>query len=369
MNSYIFLRNKEYRPSSYYRTSQYILDKKVKILEYEPNTFYKLKKTNTVIDKINNIFFQLVPGYTRRIIGICNILLKNRNRNYKVYIQRTVFPKVIGPIGKILLKRMLSSESSEIYWDFDDNIIESGEVSKYEADLLEYNSKTIIVGNDYLKSTLNQECQHKVKLMPTTDKSMQDIDVDKLNLDRIQNYKNKVELVWVGTNSNLVFLKTIVPCLDTVAKQIHSECGKILQLNIISNASIQYDCKFLKINNVKWERDLALKYMNEGHIGLMPLKEDFYTLGKCGFKAVQNIGVGLPTIVSDVGFNKQVISHGHNGFLAKNTEGWIYYIKKLSLDENLWHEMSINARKTWEEKFNSKISEKQIHELLDIKEE
>lgn len=367
MNSYIFLRNKKYRPSSYYRISQYIINRDINILEYEPNIFYKLKKYNNIIDKINNLFFQLIPGYTRRITGISKILLKNKDNEFNVYVQRSTFPKIIGPIGKILLNKMLS-RAKEVYWDFDDNIIESGEVSRYERKILEKYSKKIIVGNEYLKSKLETKSQCKAILLPTTDKSMEDLDINEFMKKRIKSYKNKVELVWVGTSSNLQFLESIIPYLDNAAGKLSINHRKVLNLNIISNNSIIYDCKYLKINNIKWDRDKALKYMIEGHIGLMPLIEDYFTLGKCGFKAVQNIGVGLPTLASDIGFNKQVIVNGYNGFLVKDIEDWSKYIEELSINEELWRSMSIMARQTWDDKFNSRNVEKKIYELLDIKE-
>ncbi|CEN23763.1 Uncharacterised protein [[Clostridium] sordellii] len=365
MDKIIFIRNKNYRPSSYYRVCQYMTESNCKLIGYEPDIFYKIKKKNKLHKNLINIVMQFIPGYTNRIINILKIIIKNKFGSYNLYVQRAVFPKFIGPIGK-LLYIVLVKKSNKIFWDFDDNIIESGEVTSFEKDLLEKNSYKIIVGNEFLKSRLNQLCYSKVDLIPTTDKSMEKTNLGELNNKRMSNYDKEIIIVWVGTFSNLKFVYKVADYLDRAALNLLELHSKKLILNIVCDQPLEYNFQHITLNNINWEREVALKNMERAHIGIMPLEEDFYTPGKCGFKAVQTIGLGIPTIVSPVGFNKEVIENLYNGYYASTKEQWIESIMKLSTDKEIWLELSKNSRKKWEEKFNSRDIENYLFEMIGI---
>ena len=74
MKNYIFVRNKTYRPSSYYRICQYLNYDNVEIIEYELDIFYKINKKNKISKRISDILLQLIPGYVRRIANIVKII-------------------------------------------------------------------------------------------------------------------------------------------------------------------------------------------------------------------------------------------------------------------------------------------------------
>ena len=142
MNTYIFIRNKKYRPSSYYRVVQYLKKDYKNFIEYEVDLFYMIKKNHKLVVLLTNILFQLIPGYSRRIINLFKIILKEKE--YCIYVQRAVFPKFIGPLGKYLFRKVVDN-AKFVYWDFDDNIIDSQEITSFERKLLEEKSTLIIV--------------------------------------------------------------------------------------------------------------------------------------------------------------------------------------------------------------------------------
>ena len=55
----------------------------------------------------------------------------------------------------------------------------------------------------------------------------------------------------------------------------------------------------------------------------MPLPDNEWTKGKCGFKAIQYMAMGKPTVLSAVGFNNELIEHGKDGFLCKTEDEWV----------------------------------------------
>lgn len=360
MKTFIFVRNKKYRPSSYYRIYQYLeneVNDSIELIEYENNKFYNKKSRSRIMNTLNIAVHSLIPGYTNRIYNIIRIL--NKRESYNVFIQRECFPKIIGPLGKFLLRKLISN-ASNVYWDFDDNIFEAKEITKFEWDLLKEYTTKIFVGNDYLLSKLNLKNNDKVTVVNTTDVMMERVDLAVINRKREKSFNEKVVLVWVGTKGNLKHLEDIIPKLEEAASKVKN---KKIVLKIISDGIINQTTKNLIIKNIKWDREGAFEEMLDSHIGLMPLIENEFTKGKCAFKAVQSIGCGLPVILSDVGMNKDVVSMG-NGILIRNDNDWSKAILQLSTNLDKWREQSNLSRELWLRDFNSVKNKEMLIKLM-----
>ncbi len=61
----------------------------------------------------------------------------------------------------------------------------------------------------------------------------------------------------------------------------------------------------------------------------MPLDDSEWTQAKCAFKLLQYMALGIPSVASPVGMNREVIEHGRNGVLAITDEDWINGLDKL----------------------------------------
>jgi glycosyltransferase involved in cell wall biosynthesis len=86
----------------------------------------------------------------------------------------------------------------------------------------------------------------------------------------------------------------------------------------------------------------------------MPLKDDLWAAGKCGFKALQYMALGIPALVSPVGVNTKIVDDGINGFICKTPEDWKLAIEKLIQDHALLMEMAQNTRKKIVENYSVK---------------
>lgn len=78
----------------------------------------------------------------------------------------------------------------------------------------------------------------------------------------------------------------------------------------------------------KWNLHTALIEVSRFDVGLMPLTNDPWAAGKCGFKIIQYMACGVPVVASGVGINRQLITPGVNGFVVESIEEWI---EKLSI--------------------------------------
>lgn len=276
----------------------------------------------------------------------CLIDLIFRHPNI-IFINRAVFPLyfpfTLRGLYRFLLKDKL------IIWQFDDNI-RFNEISKFEWDLLCDVSSKIMVANEALRDTLDKSYQQKaiVSYMNATDGDITEDIIKKYAKIKEVEYDKNIQLVWVATSSNLPNLDYVIDSIDQAAMELKKEYHKEVILNVVCNIKYVRKCHSLKINNIKWSRDLAINWICRSHIGIMPLINNEYNRGKSGFKIVQYLSSGIPTIASDMSKHREFLMRetGYAGLLVSDLENpneWKESIIKLSTNFNLWKEYGRNA--------------------------
>ena len=147
----------------------------------------------------------------------------------------------------------------------------------------------------------------------------------------------KVSIGWTGSFSTLQYLTMAVPVLKRL--QANYNVG----VTIICNQAPEIDLQ--NVNYVPWTEEDEVKELAKCQIGIMPLPHDEWAEGKCGFKLIQYLSLGIPAAASPVGVNKKIIDDGVNGFLCSTEEEWYAAIEKLILDAELRKRMGIEGRK------------------------
>ena len=124
-----------------------------------------------------------------------------------------------------------------------------------------------------------------------------------------------------------------------------------------------YKNEKLSLQGIKWENDKEVQLFNSFDIGVMPLPDNDWTQGKCGMKGLLYMSVGLPTVMSNVGMNKDIINNGINGFLPTGNQGWIDVLSKLIEDKELRKKIGDKGRETVLEKYSKNIIKKTYLDL------
>jgi glycosyltransferase involved in cell wall biosynthesis len=244
-----------------------------------------------------------------------------------VFLHREMLP-VGPPVLEWFVARILRKK---IIFDFDDAIwlTDKSEESLVQQ-IIRWRSKVssickwsdkISCGNEYLRQYAIQLNERAV-LNPTT------IDTDNLHNPsryKIQKDQSKVIIGWSGSHSTLKYFYL----LETVLQQIQGQYP-FVDVTVIANKEPLIDLK--RINFVKWSLESEIEDLMTFDIGIMPLPDDEWSKGKCGFKALQYMALEIPAVASPVGVNCTFIEHGVNGYLCSSNEEWILVLQKLILD-------------------------------------
>jgi glycosyltransferase involved in cell wall biosynthesis len=90
-------------------------------------------------------------------------------------------------------------------------------------------------------------------------------------------------------------------------------------------------------------------------VGIMPLPDEPWARGKCGMKALQYMGVGVPAVVSPVGANREIVQANVNGFLPATEDEWVEALDLLLTDRALRQRLGAGARRTVEAGFSAEV--------------
>ncbi|MGI6385530.1 MAG: glycosyltransferase family 4 protein [Desulfomonilia bacterium] len=253
-----------------------------------------------------------------------------------VVIQRKLF----NAFWRILLKKYARS----LVLDIDDAIMFSSDESNFHSRtrLNRYEKMVglcdhIIVGNGYLRDVTCEICPSAhVTIIPTVVNLRQYPVKDHLE-------KRSVVIGWIGSASTIKYLDLV----QSVLREIISSHENVI-FRIVSNEFPDWEWAEKK----KWARKQEIKDVLDFDIGIMPLNDNPWTRGKCGFKLIQYMAAGLPVVASPVGANNDIVEHGHNGFLAETRSEWAKALSNLVADRDLRVSLGINGRRKIENEYS-----------------
>jgi glycosyltransferase involved in cell wall biosynthesis len=84
----------------------------------------------------------------------------------------------------------------------------------------------------------------------------------------------------------------------------------------------------------------------------MPLPDNDWARGKCGFKGLQYMALCIPAVLSPIGVNKEIIEDGRNGILAENEDEWVNKLSRLIEDPELRKQIGTSGRQTVAERYS-----------------
>jgi glycosyltransferase involved in cell wall biosynthesis len=329
-------------PSQRFRFEQYLTLLESKNLKINISPFLNSGNSN-IFSKPGKHLSKtaaVLNGFTKRFFILFTV------RSYQfVFIHREATP--IGPpiiewvLAKILRKRII--------YDFDDSIWLTDKTNEgWMEKIIRCRSKVkyicrwsykVSCGNQYLCDYAKKFNQN-VLLNPTT------IDTQTLHNPALYEKEDSDRIIigWTGSHSTLKYLIPIVPVIQLLENkypQIH--------LLVIANKKPELNIKSLLF--IPWSLESEIENLNRIDIGIMPLPDDEWSKGKCGFKLLQYMALNKPALASPVGVNTEIINNT-NGFLCNNLESWIIQLELLIKDNTLRKELGVAGRELVEKNYS-----------------
>ncbi len=97
----------------------------------------------------------------------------------------------------------------------------------------------------------------------------------------------------------------------------------------------------------------------------MPLDDSELARGKCGFKMLSYMAVGLPVVASPVGVNEERFAHDELGFAASSPENWYQALERLYQDRGLGARMGSTGRRVVEEHYSVRTNVRKLANIFE----
>lgn len=266
-----------------------------------------------------------------------------------IFIQR----KLLGSIDI----RGIRKKAKMLCYDFDDALMyedsSKGAVrSKRREKRFQSIIKTadiVIAGNEYLADKA-EISSSRATIIPTNIDTNIYFPINKKENDRIT-------LGWMGTKSTLIYLDIIKPALNNILTNFKNVSFKVVCNNF---SGLNIPGAIMK----EWCIEEEVPYLQSFDIGLMPLSDDHWTRGKCGFKIIQYMAVGIPVVCSPVGVNRKIVIEGATGFLARSSKLWEEYLSQLIKSIDLRRKMGQAGREFVKKNYSIDYWAPELEKLL-----
>lgn len=243
-----------------------------------------------------------------------------------VFLQRDLLPIRVAAL-EALLRRI----NRHVIFDFDDAIFvrpswaeaatggQEDRRLRAKVERIIAGACAVVVSNRYL-ADFACRLNKTVHVIPTP------VDTNRLRPQEVCRGGGPVILGWIGTSSNLFYLRDLEPVLRRLGER-HQ-----LRLKIVCNRAHAREYPSLPPRMLEicaWNPNREAEHLSEMDIGIMPLRDDAWTRGKAAFKLLQFMAAGIPVVASAVGHNIEVVRDGLTGFVARTPEDWEVTLSRL----------------------------------------
>jgi glycosyltransferase involved in cell wall biosynthesis len=339
-------------PGQRFRFEHYLSYLQEKDIVYSIQSFWSLPVWKKLFNK--GYFLLKTYGVILGLIRRCFILATLYKYEY-VFIYREA-----APIGPPVLEWMISKIfKKKIIYDFDDSIwMPTSSSANPNTSVIKCSwkigficrySSIVSVGNCFLADYV-KKYNPNVVVIPTV------VDTEKVHVGLQNQSQSKITIGWTGTFTNFLHLQLI-------EKAIARLQGKY-DVSFVIIAEKDPRLKSANYTFKEWNLDTEIEDLLQINIGVMPLYKSEIELGKCGFKAIQFMSLGIPVVVSPVGANCEIVKNNETGFWASSDEEWYCCLEKLILDKDLRIAMGKSAQKSIQQNYSVASTEQPFLNLF-----
>jgi glycosyltransferase involved in cell wall biosynthesis len=246
--------------------------------------------------------------------------------------------------GPAVLERVIARLRAPLIFDFDDAIyMLHTTAANRRWGWLKFPGKTgticrlsrhVVAGNEYL-AAYARGYNTRVSIVPTS------IDTDAYRPVAAPPRESRVVLGWTGSSTSQTHLEAFAPVLRSLAsrREVTVRVCSDREPSLPGVPRVQWQ---------PWSADVGAEVAELARydVGIMPVPDDAFSRGKCALKALQYMAMGVATVCSPVGANRDLIRHGANGLLATTPEEWLAALESLIDDPSLRRRLGQAGRQT-----------------------
>lgn len=234
-----------------------------------------------------------------------------------VVIQKKLFPlPILAALARI---------NPRLVFDFDDALFARpsdireeafAAGAEQQARRLHYSlrrARLVVAGNHFL-AAYALRINPRVAVIPTA------IDLARLPARGPRAAPAQVAIGWTGRSATVGYLDLVAPAISALERRRH---GRFV-LRVVADGVDRRPLRIadVSVDNIVWTPEAEYTVIDSFDIGIMPLINDDWSRGKCGFKLLQCMARGVPVVASPVGANCEIVQDGMNGLLALDEVAW-----------------------------------------------
>jgi len=307
----------------------------------------------------DNYITGLYYGKGRRKSAILNAylgrlknLLGARDFNL-LWIEKELFP-FLPAWGEAMLKIL----KVPYIVDYDDAIFHNYDLHSSKLvrcflgkkiDQVMKNADVVVVGNDYLGNRARCAGARKIEHIPTV-----------IDLTRYKTFskseKTPFTIGWIGSPATSKYIHLIKPALSEVCKNNKA------RVVLVGAGPVELDNVPVEIR--PWTEESEVNSILDFDVGIMPLPDEPWERGKCGYKLIQYMACGKAVVASPVGVNRNIIEHGVNGFLADDMDDWVNALRELRENVSMRTTMGYAGRRKVEEEYCVQVTAPRLARII-----
>ncbi|GIW99747.1 MAG: glycosyl transferase [Pirellulaceae bacterium] len=258
-----------------------------------------------------------------------------------------VMQRELLPFGPPILERSIKHRKTPLVFDYDDalfiakpsrfNPIATALRSPRKIRTIFRISDLVLAGNDWLRDQARRYGANAITLEVAENTSR--------FLPRSRRSGDApVTIGWLGSPSTVKYLNLVAPVLRQLAADFP-------QLRFIQMGGGDFTMHGVPWESREWSLGSEVEALHEFDIGLMPLPDEEWALGKSGGKARTYMAAGVVPVCSALGYNLQLIQHGKTGFLCTTLNQWKQTLNELIANAELRHNIGQQAQQEVKHRF------------------